>query len=65
MRRFDVSGMLGVELAFNVGTQTAIVGARYDHGFVNIGSTGKGVPTKNRSGLVHLGWLWAYRSAAH
>jgi hypothetical protein len=65
VRHFDVSGILGIGLAVSVGEDIAILGARYDYGFVNIGSTGEGVPTKNRSSLVYLGWLWPIRSAAH
>jgi len=65
VRHFDVSGILGVGLALRVGKEVAIVGARYDYGFVNIGSAGESVPTKNRSNLLYLGWLWPVHSPAH
>ncbi len=64
IRRFDVSGIVGAGVAVRVGDNTALVGARYDYGFVNIGSSGLGVPTKNRSSLLYLGWLWPVHSLA-
>jgi hypothetical protein len=57
-RDFDVSGVIGVGIALRIRGDVAIAGARYDYGFVNIGSTGSGVPTKNRSSLIYLAWLW-------
>jgi hypothetical protein len=64
VRHFDISGVIGAGLAVHVGNDVAIAGARYDYGFVNIGSTGQGVPTKNRSSLVYLAWLWPVRALA-
>lgn len=63
VRAFDVSGILGAGLAIRSGQYVTLVGARYDYGFVNIGSTGHSVPTKNRSGIVYVGWLWQVRSS--
>ena len=64
LRNFDVSGVIGGGIAARISGDVAIVGARYDYGLVNIGSTGEGVPTKNRSGLIYLAWLWPIRVLA-
>jgi hypothetical protein len=64
IRLFDVSGLVGAGVAVRVGDNTAILGTRYDYGFVNIGSSGQGRSTKNRSILIYLGWLWPMHSAA-
>jgi hypothetical protein len=65
VRLFDVSAIVGGALAIRVGDDVALVGVRYDYGLVNIGSTGEGVPTKNRSSLIYFGWLWPFRSHTH
>ena len=65
IRSFDVSGIVGAGLALRVGDDVALAGARYDYGFVNIGSGSSGVPTKNRSSLIYVGWLWQFHRRAH
>ncbi len=58
LRNFDISGVIGGGIAIRIRGDIAMAGARYDYGFVNIGSTGEGVPTKNRSSLAYVAWLW-------
>ena len=57
IRGFDVSGLAGAGIAVRISDAVLVAGARIDWGFVNIGG-GQGVPTKNRSSLVYLAWLW-------
>lgn len=64
IRAFDVSGILGFGLAISIDQKLLVAGARYDWGLVNIGG-GQGLPTKNRSSLVYLAWLWRIGRRAH
>jgi hypothetical protein len=57
IRRFDLSTLAGLGLAVRISDAALVAGARIDWGLVNIGG-GQGVPTKNRSSLVYLAWLW-------
>jgi hypothetical protein len=57
IRGFDVSSLIGVGLAIRLPGAVLAAGGRIDWGFVNIGG-GQGVPTKNRSSVVYLAWLW-------
>jgi hypothetical protein len=56
-KTFDFSGVIGGGLAFAVGGRAFTIGARYTHGFSNIG---EGSDSKNRtiSALVSLEFPW-------
>ena len=57
IRSYDVSGVVGIAGAVRLNDNVLVTGARIDWGTVDIGG-GQGVPTKNRSTLVYVEWLW-------
>jgi hypothetical protein len=54
----DASAIIGIAMAVRIGDKLVIAGARYDWGLEDIGHEGEGVPTKNRSSLLYVSWLW-------
>ncbi|MGH7617139.1 MAG: hypothetical protein ACREPM_07930 [Gemmatimonadaceae bacterium] len=59
VRAFDISGITGAGVALHVGDNLVTAGARVDWGFVDINRS-DGVPTKNRSYVGYVAWLWKW-----